>query len=305
VEAIEQRRWRIGELARETGVTVRALRHYDDQGLLQPTERSEAGYRLYAEEDVRRLYRLVALRRLGLSLDQVAAVLEGEREDLEETLRHQLGCIERELSLLSELRHRVADVLDALHERHEAPADQLIDVIEVMTMEITLDRIYTGTGDDGHTDLGRVGRVSKVDARVEAGGAIDELNSHLGLAAAHLEAEHPAAAVLAQVQHDLFDAGALLLTPERVEWLEERCDEYNTQLAPLSSFLLPGGSPAAAQLHVCRTVCRRAERRVLAAEEPKGSEVVRYLNRLSDLLFILARAANTSPEQHWKPGGRP
>ena len=119
---------------------------------------------------------------------------------------------------------------------------------------------------------------------------------------------------LARIQNDLFDVGAdiaapedpererLRVIPEQTTWLEERCDEVNATLAPLKSFVLPGGTPAAAYLHVCRTVCRRAERLAIACGEELNAEVVRYLNRLSDLLFILSRGANGGEEPLWQPG---
>jgi len=167
-------------------------------------------------------------------------------------------------------------------------------------MEISLDRIYTGEGDDGRIELGRLGRVAKTDARIEVAGTIDELNSHLGRALAELEPEEPVHALLVEIQSDLFDMGARILGAGRVAWLEDRCDEYNASLSPLSSFLLPGGDRAAAELHVSRTVCRRAERRALGVEGLAGGDDVRYLNRLSDLLFILARRVNTRAERIWR-----
>jgi cob(I)alamin adenosyltransferase len=185
-------------------------------------------------------------------------------------------------------------------------------------MAVNLTRIYTRTGDGGETHLGDMSRVPKTHPRIEAYGDVDELNSHLGvvLASGGVDEEH--AAWLQAIQNDLFDVGAdlavppdapdtkagerLRVTPEQTTWLEERCDEANASLAPLRSFLLPGGTLAAAQLHVARTICRRAERRVLDVED-HSPETRRYLNRLSDLLFILARAANTGGDEPlWKPG---
>ena len=297
-----ERRWKIGELAEETGVSVRALRLYDERGLLPPTERTEGGYRLYSEKDLRRLYRLLALRRLGLSLEAAGDLLEGGA-GLAETLRRQAAHVEQQLSVLGELHRRLATVLRSLEGRGEASVDQLVEIIEVMTMEIKLDRIYTTTGDDGQTELGRLGRVLKTDARIEVAGAIDELNSHIGLALAHIEPEAAVHEVLLGIQNDLLDMGARLLRADRVAWLEAQCDEYNASLDPLSSFLLPGGDIAAAQLHVCRTVCRRAERRALTVPELEGGDDVRYLNRLSDLLFILARRVNGRSERLWDAGG--
>jgi cob(I)alamin adenosyltransferase len=179
---------------------------------------------------------------------------------------------------------------------------------------INLTRIYTRLGDGGETHLGDMSRVSKTDPRIEAYGTVDELNAQMGLALA-LASEIPERfrGWLRRVQNDLFDVGADLCLPpgsrdgkltvsaEQTKWLEERCDEVNEELPPLTSFVLPGGKPAAALLHVCRTVCRRAERRVLAVDSV-NPEVVSYLNRLSDLLFILARSVSEGEEVLWQPG---
>jgi cob(I)alamin adenosyltransferase len=156
-------------------------------------------------------------------------------------------------------------------------------------------------------------RVPKTHPRIEAYGTVDELNAQIGLAVTAPGLPDRQAGWLRRIQNDLFDVGAdisvpeggererLRLRPEQTAWLEEACDEVNATLAPLKSFVLPGGSPAAAHLHVCRTVCRRAERRVLGVEA-LNPECVRYLNRLSDLLFILSRAANAGAEPLWEPG---
>jgi cob(I)alamin adenosyltransferase len=183
-------------------------------------------------------------------------------------------------------------------------------------MTVNLTRIYTRLGDGGETHLGDMSRVPKTHPRIEAYGAIDELNAQIGVALATGDLPEPYAAWLARVQNDLFDCGAdlsvpeggerrrLRLAPEQTAWLEAACDEVNPTLPDLKSFVLPGGTPAAAQLHVCRTVCRRAERRTLVVEDA-NPEVVRYLNRLSDLLFILSRGANhatTGSEPLWQPG---
>jgi cob(I)alamin adenosyltransferase len=184
-------------------------------------------------------------------------------------------------------------------------------------MTVNLTRIYTKLGDGGETHLGDMSRVPKTHPRIEAYGEIDELNAHLGvlLGVEGLPAEY--AGWLRRIQNDLFDLGADLSVPEggdrarlrasaeQTKWLEDRCDEVNAELPPLRSFVLPGGTPAAAHLHVCRTVCRRAERRALLVEDG-NPEVVRYLNRLSDLLFILSRGANLAAgaiEPLWQPGG--
>jgi cob(I)alamin adenosyltransferase len=181
-------------------------------------------------------------------------------------------------------------------------------------MTVNLTRIYTRLGDDGETHLGDMSRVPKTHPRIEAYGTVDELNAlvSLTLTATGLPARH--AEFLRRVQNDLFDVGAdisvpeggererLRVLPEQTAWLEQACDEVNATLQPLKSFVLPGGSPAAAHLHVCRTVCRRAERRTIDCGDDVNRECVRYLNRLSDLLFILSRAANTGEEPLWEPG---
>jgi cob(I)alamin adenosyltransferase len=187
-------------------------------------------------------------------------------------------------------------------------------------MTINLTRIYTKLGDGGETHLGDMSRVSKLHPRVQAYGTVDELNAVLGVALTQPGLPARFAGWLRRVQNDLLDVGAdlsvpseaegdtgkprprLRISPAYTEWLEGACDEVNAKLEPLRSFVIPGGSPAAAHLHVCRTVCRRAERRAIAVGEEGNPEVVRYLNRLSDLLFILSRAVNEQGESLWEPG---
>jgi cob(I)alamin adenosyltransferase len=182
---------------------------------------------------------------------------------------------------------------------------------------VRLTRIYTRAGDAGETSLGDGSRVPKTDPRIEAYGTVDELNSFIGLA---LSGGLPDEFTqwLEKIQNDLFDLGAdlsvpleddrrerLRVTRGQVERLEELCDRVNERLEPLKSFVLPGGTEAAARLHVARAVCRRAERRsvALARTESVNPEALAYLNRLSDFLFILARAANAgSQEPLWRPG---
>jgi cob(I)alamin adenosyltransferase len=180
---------------------------------------------------------------------------------------------------------------------------------------VRLTRIYTRAGDTGETSLGDGSRVSKRDGRIAAFGTVDELNSLLGVV---LAAEVPAEIreVLERVQNELFDVGADISVPfgipdrlrvaqTQIDALEADCDRFNADLPELRSFVLPGGSEAAARLHVARTVCRRAERDALAAAEQVELNplVPVYLNRLSDLLFILARTANADADETlWKPG---
>jgi cob(I)alamin adenosyltransferase len=184
-------------------------------------------------------------------------------------------------------------------------------------MTVNLTRIYTRLGDGGETHLGDMSRVPKTDPRIEAYGTVDELNAQLGVALAAGGLPEAYEAWLRRIQNDLFDVGAdisvpaggtrerLRVLPEQTTWLETACDEANADLPALKSFVLPGGTLAAANLHVCRTVCRRAERRVLACGDAVNQETVRYLNRLSDLLFILSRGVNLAAgaaEPLWEPG---
>jgi cob(I)alamin adenosyltransferase len=186
---------------------------------------------------------------------------------------------------------------------------------------VHLTRIYTKTGDDGTTALGDMSRVRKTDPRVGAYADCDETNAALGAAIALGELPEGIVTVLQTIQNDLFDVGADLCTPVRpdpeypplrvlesyVSRLEGWCDEFNADLPKLDSFILPGGTPGAALLHQARTQARRAERSAWALYEvdPEGTnrEALLYLNRLSDLLFILARSANPDGDVKWKPGG--
>jgi cob(I)alamin adenosyltransferase len=191
---------------------------------------------------------------------------------------------------------------------------------------VNLTRIYTKLGDGGETHLGDMSRVSKLHPRVEAYGTVDELNATLGVALLQEGLPEDFAGWLTRVQNDLLDVGAdlsvpapaagspdattkgnerLRVTADYARWLEQVCDQVNDALEPLRSFVIPGGAPLAAQLHICRTVCRRAERRAIAIGEQCNPEAIRYLNRLSDMLFILSRAANEAqarPEPLWNPG---
>jgi cob(I)alamin adenosyltransferase len=186
---------------------------------------------------------------------------------------------------------------------------------------VRLTRIYTKTGDAGQTHLGDMSRVAKTDPRLIAYADVDEANTILGVALALGDLPAPTADLLRAVQNDLFDVGAdlctpvvpdperppLRITPAYTERLERACDEYNEALPNLTSFILPGGTVAAAYLHQARAVVRRAERSVWALltvdAERTNDETARYLNRLSDLLFILARAANPGGDVLWQPGG--
>ena len=187
-------------------------------------------------------------------------------------------------------------------------------------MAVHLTRIYTRTGDDGTTGLSDFSRVSKNDPRLVAYADCDETNAAIGVAIALGSPDEQLNRVLRQLQNDLFDAGADLSTPvveapehpplrimqSYIDRLESWCDEYNDGLPALNSFVLPGGSPLSALLHVARTVARRAERSAWAAVDayPEGVNALaaKYLNRLSDLLFVLSRVANSDGDILWKPG---
>jgi cob(I)alamin adenosyltransferase len=203
--------------------------------------------------------------------------------------------------------------------------DDICHYAELMTRAdkdkpVVLSRIYTRTGDDGMTTLSDLSRTSKTDSRLAAYADVEEANAHLGLAMSHGTLSAELVAVLVRVQNELFDLGADLATPiaenpefpplrveqSYVDWLEEQCDRFNEELKPLRSFILPGGDPATAALHLARVTVRRAERTTwaaLEAHQDMNPLTARYLNRLSDLLFILCRVAHAGSEILWKPGG--
>jgi cob(I)alamin adenosyltransferase len=184
---------------------------------------------------------------------------------------------------------------------------------------VRLTRIYTRGGDEGETSLGDGSRVTKLDCRIGAYGTVDELNAAIGVVLADESLPQRLRSPLERIQNDLFDVGAdlsvpfgvtdrLRVTQQAVERIEGHCDEFNAELPDLKSFVLPGGTEAAARLHVARTTCRRAERDAIVANEENGVNplVLVYLNRLSDFLFIAARTANAATgrgEPLWKPGG--
>jgi len=186
---------------------------------------------------------------------------------------------------------------------------------------VVLSRIYTRTGDDGTTALGDASRTAKTDPRIAAYADVEEANAAIGVALSVGSLPEAVAAVLRQIQNDLFDVGADLCTPvsadlgyeplrvtdEYVARVEGWCDRFNEPLAPLRSFILPGGTPGAAYLHVARTVTRRAERTIWTALEAHGETMnpltARYVNRLSDLLFIFCRVVSAGDDVLWRPGG--
>ncbi|MGC1778852.1 MAG: cob(I)yrinic acid a,c-diamide adenosyltransferase [Xanthobacteraceae bacterium] len=188
---------------------------------------------------------------------------------------------------------------------------------------VVLNKIYTRTGDDGTTALGTGERRKKYDLRIAGYGTIDEVNAAIGVARLHTAHDHALDAALSRIQNDLFDVGADLCTPgvgkgpggarltvtdNQVKWLEAEIDRFNDALKPLRSFVLPGGSAAAAHLHLARTICRRAERLIAELRDQEGDsvsgEVLKYVNRLSDFLFVASRHANGqgAGDVLWQPG---
>ena len=188
---------------------------------------------------------------------------------------------------------------------------------------VVLNKIYTRTGDDGTTALGTGERRKKYDLRIAGYGTIDEVNAAIGVARLHTAHDHALDAALSRIQNDLFDVGADLCTPgvgkgpggarltvtdNQVKWLEAEIDRFNDALKPLRSFVLPGGSAAAAYLHLARTICRRAERLIAELRDREGDsvsgEVLKYVNRLSDFLFVASRHANGqgAGDVLWQPG---
>ena len=194
---------------------------------------------------------------------------------------------------------------------------------------VVLNRIYTRTGDDGTTALGTGERRKKYDLRISAYGTLDEVNAVIGLVRLATAGDTLLDPMLARIQNDLFDVEADLCMPQKadgagvgkgpggarlnvtdaqVDWLEQQIDRLNAELAPLKSFILPGGSPAAAYLHLARTICRRAERLMVELKDQPGEDVtpaaLKYVNRLSDFLFVASRYANDKGETDvlWKPG---
>lgn len=308
-----QKELSIGELAEATAVTVRTIRHYESLGLLE-AERSYGGHRRYDERAVERLRRILVLRQLGLGLEPIARILASDsRAELREATRRRLERAEIELDVARRLLERLRRILLVLEGASDEPIERLIDEMEVTDVSVSLNRIYTGLGDAGETDLGDASRVRKTNSVIEAGGAIDELGAQVGAALAGFELPDRYRSWLRRIENDLLDVGSDLSAPfgageparprvgdDYVEWIEEACDQANSSLEPLDSFIARFDAPGAAQLDICRAVCRRAERRVVALTGV-NPQIIRYLNRLSDLLFILSRATAEGNEALWEP----
>lgn len=240
----------------------------------------------------------------GFNLEEIRRALDGE--DLRGVVRLHLQQVRDRLRQTTELNERLERLLRAL-ESAEHPTEEIMQATEA-TVHVELTTICTGGADRGETATGDRNRVPKDDPRIEAGGDVDELNAQLGVVLTHLRRES-FAGWIGEIQNELFDLAADLCRPfdldglrvggGYVDRLEKRCNEADARLCPPASFVLPGGGSASAELHVARTVCRRAERRAVSVDDV-NPEVLRYLNRLSDLLFILARAV-TDDQRTWAP----
>jgi cob(I)alamin adenosyltransferase len=227
-------------------------------------------------------------------------------------VRAQLSRVDSDLARLTQLQSRLRQLAESVAEESDPAPEQLLNTMEAM-MNVRLDQIYTGSGDSGETELADGRRVPKSDPTLGAAD-LEEVSSHLAAAIAAGGLPEADVGWLRRIQNDLLDLGADLAYPfaeggsgakridaSYVKWLEEVCESAKAELDSLSSFALPSGPAPAPQLHLARTVCRRVERQVVAIADV-NPEVLRYLNRLSDLLFILARRASASEELLWKPG---
>lgn len=297
--------WAIGELADEAGITVRTLHHYDSVGLLRASGRTSSGHRRYSDLDVRRLYEITALRQLGLSLAEIADVVD-DHAALPRTMERQLRRVRDQIASLTRLQDQLLRLTQSLASGRYPDASDLINTTELTTMTFSFDQIVSRTGDDGTTGLADESRVNKDSGLVAAMGDVDELQSNLGVVIDHPESSAEVGETLRHIQNDLFDLGADLaqpttermgrLTNSHIDWLEERLRELAERLDDVPLPILPTGGAVSSQLHVARTVCRRAERTVVAARSEAGDISTRYLNRLSDFLFVLARTTATYAE---------
>ncbi|MFI5064539.1 MAG: cob(I)yrinic acid a,c-diamide adenosyltransferase [Streptosporangiales bacterium] len=324
----------VGALARQAGTTVRTVRYYEQVGLLAPASRSEGGHRRYGPQQRARLLRILALRELGVPVGRIGRIADGDDSHaLAQVLGDHRGILEQQRAVLSRALDRIDRLIAAPSSSAAQPSDSqtALDLLEGIAMSIALTRIYTRTGDDGSTALGSPDRVAKTDPRIEVIGAVDELCAAIGMALSRCP-EGPVSAVLWRIQNELFDLGADLAVPpaagstsdsspeagtegtgnpstvrisaEYAARVEHDCDHFNAGLPSLRSFVLPGQSSPASEIHFARAVCRRAERRAWHLHDT-NPQILRYLNRLSDLLFILARTTAEPAELQWQAAGSP
>ena len=327
----------VGALARQAGTTVRTVRYYEQVGLLAPASRSEGGHRRYGPQQRARLLRILALRELGVPVERIGRIADGDDPHaLAQVLGDHRGVLEQQRAVLSRALDRIdrliAAPVNASSSAAQPPDSQTtLDLLEGIAMSIALTRIYTRTGDDGSTAVGSPDRVAKTDTRIEVIGAVDELCAAIGMALPRCP-EGPVSAALWRIQNELFDLGADLAVPpaagstsdsapeagmegtgnpstvrisaEYSARIERDCDRFNAGLTSLRSFVLPGQSSPASEIHFARAVCRRAERCAWHLHDI-NPQILRYLNRLSDLLFILARTTAEPAELQWQPAGSP
>jgi cob(I)alamin adenosyltransferase len=305
----------IGDLAEAVGVTVRTIRHYESIGLVEPADRSFGGHRRYGPADLDRLRQIIALRDCGFSLATISRLLgSSSREESLSLARRQLERSEIELDVARRLRARLRRFV-ALLEADEKSIDQLIAETEVEDMDEgddSLASITTRLGDAGDSDLVDGTRVAKTAPVFAAMGTVEELEVQLGALLAEGDLPDPHRQVLERVANDLFDICSDLASPPQegdrlridagyVEALDRACEEIGSTVEPLDAFVLWFDTKVAANLNVCRATCRRAERVAFAVEDA-NPEIGRYLNRLSDLLFIISRANAGGEERLWQPG---
>ena len=324
----------VGALARQVGTTVRTVRYYEQVGLLAPASRSEGGHRRYGPQQRARLLRILTLRELGVRVERIGPIADGDDPHaLAQVLADHRGVLEQQRGVLTQALDRTAQLIAAADNASPSSAPRpwdnqtALDLLEGIAVSIALTRIYTRTGDDGSTALGSPDRVAKTDTRIEAIGAVDELCAAIGMALPRCP-EGPVSVVLWRIQNELFDLGADLAVPpaadstsdsepqagtedagklsalrisaEYVTRIEHDCDRFNAELPSLRSFILPGQSSPASEIHFARAVCRRAERRAWHLHDI-NPQILRYLNRLSDLFFILARTTGEPSERQWQP----
>lgn len=303
----------IGDAARILSTTPRTLRYYEQRGVIRPTEVRESGHRRYDRATLDRARRVLRLREFGVPIDAAAAAVDGDPATLIGILTSQAAALDAHLAQLGDLRARLGVLLSHRGDAGPDYLDESLGLLKELSMKIVLSQIYTRAGDHGTTDLADGARVEKTDPLLDAIGDVDELITAIGVAVA----ASPDVPVeeLRTIQNELFDLGAdiaridrdersastpPLVTEANIRRLEHRCDELNADLVPPASFVLPGGDPLSAALHHARAVCRRAERHCWAVGD-SPTVPARYLNRLSDLLFIMARTAERDGEPTWTP----
>lgn len=303
----------IGDLAAAAGATVRSIRHYEEIGLLEPAERSFGGHRRYRHADLLQLRRILVLRRCGFGLAAIPNLLAtGSSAEALALARRQLEQVELELEVRRRLSRRLRRFTELLAGSEPKSIDQLIAEIEEEGMNEDLNPITTALGDAGETDLADGSRVPKTHPVIAACGAVETLLAEVGRVLAETDPAPAVRAPLERITHELIDVCCDLAAPasldrpprigaEYVEWVELATSEAGKGLESLDTFVAHFPTPAAAGINACRAACRRAELAVFALEGA-NPQVGRYLNRLSDLLFLLARAEAGSREVRWRPG---